>query len=110
MPARDFAGTLKKEIRMGDHFSSSPFEDFQPDRLYFPRITGRLQVTPLKPQPALLRLMRLTAHYHRFAGAPDQKRFLDYLAGFIGTVRAYEIDLTHDLSDLDRLSEVLEGD
>jgi len=104
---RDFAGTLKKEIRMGDHFDSRPFEDFPADRLFFPRVSGRLQVTPLNSQAALLRLMRLTAHWHRFAGAPDQRRFLDFLAGFIASVRTYEVDLSANLSDLDRLDELL---
>ncbi len=108
VPPRDFAGTLKKEIRMGDHFRSSPFEDFRPDRLYFPKITGRLQVTPLKAQPALLRLIQLTSHHHRFAGGTDQKRFLDYLAGFIGSVRACDVELSSNLSELERLNELLQ--
>jgi len=104
---RDFAGTLKKEIRMGDHFDSRPFEDFPADRLFFPRLSGRLQVTPLNPQAALLRLLRLTAHWHRFAGAADQRRFLDLLAGFVASVRTYQVDLSTNLADLERLEGLL---
>ena len=104
---RDFAGTLKKEIRMGDHFESRPFEDFPADRLFFPRVSGRLQVTPMSSQAALLRLLRLTAHWHRFAGAADQRHFLDFLAGFIDSVRSYQVDLSANLSDLERLGELL---
>jgi hypothetical protein len=104
---RDFAGTLKKEIRMGDHFDSRPFEDFPADRLFFPRVSGRLQVTPMKPQTALLRLMGLTAHWHRFAGSADQRRFLDMMTGFVRSVRTYEIDLSENLADLDRLDELI---
>lgn len=104
---RDFAGTLKKEIRLGDYFPSRPFEDFPPDRLFFPRVAGRFQLTRLKAQPALLRLMGYTAHYHRFAGSKDQEKFFELLADFIATVPAYQMELSSDLGDLARLGEQL---
>ncbi|HEX7023950.1 MAG TPA: hypothetical protein VF187_03945 [Gemmatimonadales bacterium] len=104
---KDFAGTPKKEIRLGDYFSSRPYEDFPAHRLLFPAVTGRFRVQPLRAQPALLRLMKYTAQFQRFAGGPDQARFLEILSGFIGTVSAYEVELSHDLDDLGRLAEVL---
>lgn len=104
---RDFAGTPKKEIRMGDYFSSRPYEDFPAHRLLFPRVVTRFELRPMKAQPALLRLMKYTAQFQRFAGAADQARFLDLLASFIATVDAYEVDLSPELDDLDRLVEAL---
>ncbi len=92
---------------MGDHFHSRPFEDFPADRLFFPRVTGRLQLTPMKPQSALLRLMGLTSHWHRFADSADQRRFLDMMTGFVRSVRTWEIDLSENLADLDRLDELI---
>jgi hypothetical protein len=104
---RDFAGTPKKEIRMGDYFSSRPYEDFPAHRLFFPRVGAGFAVTPLKPQQALLRLMKLTAQFQRFAGGPDQARFLELLGGFIGTVQSFEVELSPDLDQLGRLASAL---
>ena len=107
VPARDFAGTPKKEIRMGDFFSSRPYEDFPAHRLHFPRVGSKFALHPLAPQAALLRLMKSTSHFQRFASGSDQARFLDFLAGFIGTVGADEVELSPDLGDLDRLAQAL---
>jgi hypothetical protein len=106
-PSRDFAGTLKKEIRLGDYFRSQPFQDFPPGRLFFPRITGRLRSAPLKSQPALLKLMGHTAIFHYFAGPLDQQRFFDFLADFIATIPAFVVELSHNLEELERLGEHL---
>ena len=107
VPARDFAGTMKKEIRMRDFFRSEPFRDFTPTRILFPRVTGRFELRPLRPQQALLRVMRYNAHFQRFQGASDQAAFLDFLAGFIATVSCWELSLSHDLGDLDGLAKKL---
>lgn len=107
VPARDFAGTPKKEIRMGDFFSSRPYEDFAAHGLHFPRVGSRFALRPLKPQAALLRLMKYTSHFQRFGSGPDQDRFFDFLTGFIGTVPAYEVELSPDLGDLDQLARAL---
>ena len=107
VPARDFAGTMKKEIRMRDYFRSEPFRDFTPARVLFPRVTGRFELRPLKSQQALLRLMRYNAHFQRFQGAGDQAAFLDFLTGFIATVSCWELSLSHNLADLGQLAERL---
>jgi len=107
VPARDFAGTMKKEIRMGDFFRSEPFRDFAPQRLLFPRVTGQFQLRRLKAQPALLRMLAYNGHFQRFGGARDQAEFLDFLAGFIATVSCWELDLSDDLTQLAQLSGTL---
>jgi len=107
--ARDFAGTMKKEIRMGDYFRSAPFQDFPPHRLVFPRVTGQFQLRPLKAQPALLKLIAYNGHFQRFEGARDQAEFLDFLAGFIATVSCWELTLSDDLTELDLLARQLRG-
>jgi hypothetical protein len=107
VPFRDFAGTPKKEIRLGDYFQSRPFEDYPPGRLFFPAITGRLRVAPLKSQPALLRMMGHTAHFHHFVGPVDQRRFFEFLADFVATIPAYQAELSSNLEELDQLGEHL---
>ena len=107
VPAKDFAGTPKKEIRMGDFFSSRPYQDFAAHALHFPRVGSRLALRPLKPQAALLRLLQYTSHMQRFASPADQDRFLDFLNGFVGTVRTHEIELSPELGDLEHLARAL---
>jgi hypothetical protein len=107
VPARDFAGTPKKEIRMGDFFSSRAYEDFTAHAMHFPRVGSRFALDPLKPQAALLRLMKYTSHLQRFASPADQDGFLDFLGGFVATVATYEVELSSDLGDLDRLARAL---
>ena len=107
IPARDFAGTPKKEIRMGDYFSSRAYEDFPAHALHFPRVGSRFALDPLKPQAALLRLMKYTSHLQRFASPADQGGFLDFLNGFVATVATHEVELSPDLGDLDRLARAL---
>lgn len=104
---KDFAGTPKKEIRMGDFFASRPYEDFTAHCLHFPWVTGQLELRPIRAQPALLRLIKYTGHFQRFAGAADQARFLDLLAEFVGGMRTYELGLSRDLNDLRPLSGML---
>ena len=110
VPARDFAGTLKKEIRRGDFIASRPYQDAPVHRLYFPRITGACRVANLRAQPALLRIMAANGHFQRFAGPADQARFLGWLADFIGTVSSHELELSYDLGELDRFVATLEND
>jgi hypothetical protein len=107
VPARDFAGTMKKEIRTGAFFRSEPFRDFPPHRLLFPRVDGRFQLRPLKGQQALRRMLAYNGHFQRFEGARDQADFLDFLAGFITTVSCWELSLSDDLTQLDLLAETL---
>ena len=104
---KDFAGTRKKEVRMGDYFASRPYEDFPAHCLHFPWVTGQLELRPIRAQTALLRFMKYTAHFQRFAGAADQFRFLDMLSGFVSGVRTFELTLSRDLDDLARLAEQL---
>ena len=107
VPARDFAGTLKKEIRMGEFFRSAPFRDFRPDRLVFPSVTGRFELRPLRAQQALRRLMGFNSHFQRFEGGRDQAAVLDLLAGFVASVSCWELSLSDDLAELDRLADRL---
>ena len=110
VPARDFAGTLKKEIRRGDFIASRPYQDVPVHRLYFPRITGTCRVGRLRAQPALLRLLAANGHFQRFAGPADQACFLGWVADFIGTVSRHELELSYDLAELDRFVATLVND
>ena len=109
VPARDFAGTMKKEIRRGEFFRSAPFQDFPPHRLLFPRVTGRFQLTRLKAQSALVRMLAYNGHFQRFEGARDQADFLGFLSGFITSVSCWELELSENLAELDTLALKLRG-
>ena len=88
---------------MGDFFSSRAYEDFSAHALHFPRVGGRFALDSLKPQAALLRLLKYTSHLQRFASAADQDGFLDFLRGFVATVATHEVELSPDLGELDHL-------
>jgi hypothetical protein len=106
---KDFAGTMKKEIRMREYFRSEPFTDFSAHRLLFPRVTGSFALKPLKGRAALLRMLGYNGHFQRFEGGRDQAEFLEFLSGFIASVTCWELSLSDDLVELDRLAEMLRG-
>jgi hypothetical protein len=108
--ARDFAGTMKKEIAMRDYFRSRPFEDcaLPPTRLIFPKVTGQFELRPLKSQIGLRRMIAYNGHFQRFAGPRDQAQFLDFLARFVNTVSCWDLTLSDDLTQLNKLAEMLQ--
>jgi hypothetical protein len=105
---RDFAGTLKKELPARDVFDSQPYTDHSVDHVFFSRVGRRFAITPLPRQAALLRLMRAAGKLQRFVDAGDCGSFLDLLSEFAQTVVAYELQLSPDLRELDRLVQFLQ--
>jgi hypothetical protein len=109
VPAVDYGGLVKKEFPIADRFRSAPHRDYRVDRLLFTRVGHRLAVTPLTRQAALLSLVRETAWCHRFVDARDYAAYLRYLAGLVDAVDVFDLELSPDLSELARLSGLLEG-
>lgn len=105
---RDFAGLLKKEIPAREVFDSQPYTDHRPDRVFFSRVGTRFAITPLSRQAALLRLMRAAGKLQRFVDAGDYAGFVDMLSDFTHTVAAYELELSPELGELDRLVHFLQ--
>jgi hypothetical protein len=106
--ARDFAGTLKKEVSLGDHVNAQPGVDHAPDALYFPRVGGRLEVTRISRADALRRVLAPLAPLHRFAGANDQQEFVRMVTAFVSSVDVFDLTLSTDLDDLRQLAAVVE--
>jgi hypothetical protein len=101
--AEDFSGSWKKEFRVADFFPSMPFRDYAVHRIFFSRVGARFRVTPMPPQRATLQLIEKTRRAFRFADATDYREFLDYWTTLAETVPAFELELSPDLRQLDRL-------
>ncbi|MGH7265594.1 MAG: hypothetical protein ACREMB_12190 [Candidatus Rokuibacteriota bacterium] len=99
----DFAGTLKKEVPAADVFHSEPYTDQRADLLFFSRVGTTFGITPLSRGMALLKLMQAAGRLQRFVDPTDHGRFLGMLSAFVPTVSAYQLDLSADLRELDRL-------
>lgn len=106
--ARDFAGVLKKEFRVGDVFDALPYADVPLRRIFFPRVGTQWHIKPLARQATLARLLAATRASHRFADAKDYARHLDYFSTLVRGVEAFDLELTPDLMELNRLVEFLD--
>jgi hypothetical protein len=107
---RDVGGVLKKEFPVDRFFSAAPHVDFPVDRIFFNRVDAKFAIRPLSRHEALLELIRETKASLRFAGAEDYRTYLDYLRGFAETTRAFRLELSPDLSDLEQLGSFLAAD
>ena len=105
--AQDFSGSWKKEFRVADFFPSVPFRDYPVHRIFFSRVGARFRVTPISPQRATLELIEKTRRAFRFADAMDYREFLDYWTTLAEGVPAFELELSPDLRELDRLARLL---
>ncbi|HEX2386025.1 MAG TPA: hypothetical protein VHL99_05645, partial [Candidatus Binatia bacterium] len=100
---RDIAGVRKKEFPVARFFSAAPHVDFPVDRIFFNSVGERFAIQRLSRQQALLELIRETKASLRFAGAEDYRAYLGYLRAFTESTPAFRLNLSPDLSDLDRL-------
>jgi hypothetical protein len=99
--AQDFAGTLKKEVPLGDYVDAAPVTEAEPTACYFPRVGGRVEVVPIGRAVAVTRLLEALVPLHRFAGASDQLAFVRMITAFVGSVEVYDLTLSPDLTALD---------
>jgi hypothetical protein len=104
----DFAGILKKEVPAREVFDSQPYTDHRPDFVFFSRVGMKFAITPLPRQAAVLRLMRAAGKLQRFVGSRDAGSFVDMLLDFAQTVRPFDLELSPDLRQLDRLVDFLQ--
>jgi hypothetical protein len=106
----EFAGILKKEVPAREVFDSQPYTDHRPDLVCFTRVGQDFAITPLPRQAAVLRLMRAAGKLQRFVDPRDSSAFLDLLLDFSRTVAAYDLELSPDLHELDRLVDFLHAE
>ena len=99
----DFGGVTKKEVALGDHVPASPGVDEVPSELVFPRVGDRFEIRPLPRREAVRRVVQSVQSFHRFAGPEDQADFLGLVTAFVQSVDVFELQLSPDLAELDRL-------
>lgn len=109
-PAADFGGVAKKEVALGDHVPASPGVDAVPSELMFCCVGERFELRPLARSDAVRRVVHSVLPHHRFAGAEDQADFLGLVTTFVQSVEVFELQLSPDLAELDRLVEHLGRD
>jgi hypothetical protein len=106
LEAADYAGRMKKEVTVRD-VASQPFVDEPPAQIFFMRVGGRFDISPIPRAVAVLRLMEEAGKLQRFVDADDRLRFLTMVSDFATTITPYALQRTDDLGDLDRLVEFL---
>lgn len=109
VPARDFAGTLKKEFQVGDWFAIQPYHDVPLKRIFFPHVGARWQLHPLSPGSLTARLLDNTRASHRFANKEDYARHLRFFSQLAHQVEAFEVELSPDLNELANLAAFLDA-
>jgi len=108
--AQDFAGTLKKEVPLGDFVEAAPGTEAVPTACYFPRVGDRFEVIPIGRPVAVARLLEALVPLHRFTGPTDQLAFVRAITTFFGAVDVFDLTLSPDLHELDRVVATLAGD
>ncbi len=101
---RDFTGTLKKEVPLGDLVLAEPRLDHAPDVLLFSRVGAELGIADFSRSAALRRIVDSVLHLHRFSGPDDMRDFLGMVTAFVNAVTVYELSLSPRLADLDGLA------
>jgi hypothetical protein len=101
------AGVAKKQIDMSTIFDCRPYLETEVTNLFFPRVADRFEVRPLAKEEAAARLLEPILERHRFIDDAEQAAFLDLFARLVESCDTWEVDLSRDLTELDRLVEFL---
>ena len=107
-PTKTFAGIDKKEICTADRYRSQPYTDYPLDHLFFSSVGKTFSITRLAAREVVLRLMASLIPSNRYAGFSDQASTLDYLMTLATSIPCYELELSPNLQELDRLVDFLE--
>lgn len=102
-----FGGVAKKEVALGDHVPASPGVDEVLSELVFCHVGDRFEIRPLARREAVRRVVQSVQSLHRFAGPEDQADFFGLVAAFVQSVDVFELQLSPDLAELDRLIDHL---
>jgi hypothetical protein len=107
--AEDFAGTLKKEFRVGDFFASRPHEDVPIAAVLFPRVGTRVDLRRRSARSAALDLIQRTRRSYRPQDASDVQALLDFWLGLVRTAAAFDLELSPHVEDLATLGDRLDA-
>jgi hypothetical protein len=105
----DSAGVPKKQIEMAAVFDCRPHVETEVGSIFFPTVSDRFEVRPLAKEDAAARLLEPLLERHRFVDAADQKAFLDLFCRFAESCDTFELRLSPDLDDLERVVAFLRG-
>jgi hypothetical protein len=105
----DYAGTMKKEFAVADVFRSQPYVEMPVGALFFPRVGDRLRVTPRSARAAALECVGRTRHAYRPQDADEIRALLDFWLGLAQSAPAFDLELSPDLGELQRLADVLDA-
>jgi hypothetical protein len=104
---QDFGGTMKKEVPLRAHVPATPGVDVVPTACYFPCVGERLEVVPIGRAVAMRRILDAVVPLHRFAGPIDQQDFVRAITTFVRSVDVFDLTLSPDLHELDRVVDVV---
>jgi hypothetical protein len=101
------AGVAKKQIDMSTIFDCRPYLETEVRNLFFPRVGERFEIRTLAKEEAAARLLEPLLERHRFVDDAEQAAFLDLFARLVESCDTWEVDLSPDLAEIDRLLEFL---
>jgi hypothetical protein len=101
------AGVAKKQIDMASVFDCRPHVETEVRSLFFPLVAERFEIRALAKEEAAARLLAPLLERHRFVDDADQAAFLEVFAGLAESCDTWEVSLSPDLGDLERLVEFL---
>jgi hypothetical protein len=104
---RDFAGVLKKEFPVSEHFDAHPYHDYPVDNVFFLRRGRQFSIEPISRQQAVVELINKTKTALRFNRAQEFGSYLDFFSSFVKNAQVYDLGLTTTLQDLDHLTSFL---
>ena len=107
LPAMDFAGTLKKEFVLTDHFAATPHVAEPVAAVYFPRVGQHLTITPWSAQRTAMELLDRTRRSFRPQSAAEVGLLLDFWIGFTSVSPGFTLELEPDLRAIERLPGLL---
>ena len=101
------AGVAKKQIDMSTIFDCRPYLENEVRNLFFSRVGERFEIRTLAKEEAAARLLEPVLERHRFVDDAEQAAFLDLFARLVESCDTWEVHLSPDLAELDRLVEFL---
>ncbi len=101
--AEDFAGSLKKEFVLSEHFACAPAAEYPYHQILFPRVADRFAINRISKMEAALRLLADARQFFRFSQLSDCQPFLEFFLGMVAGRACYDLSLTPRLNDLDEL-------
>jgi hypothetical protein len=105
----DYDGVLKKEILLKDYFDCIPFQDFPIHDVFFVHVGDAFNIYPISKQQAVINLIEKTKAFFRFNRPEDLNDYLAYFSKLTSQTRLFDLMLSPDLGDLNKLIAFLSG-